>query len=205
MRMRAWCFLVLCAACSGGGGTSADAGADGTVDASTDSACSMLTTDANFTCDVSTIAPADRSCGDWVGQATMSGGGLSCPATTGWSGGVGGAQCEYQWMSPGPPDLCRLPTSDNGFMPFAWLHPNCGSGCPQGDAGAPSPCTTSNDCPATQYCELNGVCTGSGTCFPISGGVGPAGPVCGCDNKTYSGVEAAHQARVSIAYLGACE
>jgi hypothetical protein len=44
-----------------------------------------------------------------------------------------------------------------------------------------------------------------GVCEAISGGIGPAGQVCGCDNKTHSGFMAAHQARVSLAYFGACE
>jgi hypothetical protein len=198
--------LLLCCTACGTNGTGNDAGLDATNDV-TDVSCLVPATDASFTCDISVVAPADLACADWVGQATMlDGGGVSCPAAAGWSGGAGNSGCEYKWTSSGTPNLCELPSSLDGFAPFAWLHANCGSGCPEGDAGAPMPCTTSNNCPSTQYCELNGNCAGTGTCFLINGGgVGVPGQVCGCDNKTYASGGAAHQARESIAYFGACE
>lgn len=202
--MRRISFALVCVACSSNEVT--DAGADAFVDDATN-ACSVLTSDASFSCDVSAVPPADRGCGNWVGAAAgAEGGALSCPAAgSGWSSGIG-SECNYTWQKPGPADLCGLPTAEDGRTAFGWLHPTCDNGCDASiDVAPPTPCTTSADCPSTQYCEKHGDCTAAGTCFPISGGIGAPGQVCGCDNQTYASGGAAHQARVSIAYTGACE
>ncbi len=193
--------LLVCAACSSNGTTGDDAGVDAASDAT--NACSAVTTDASFTCDVSAVPPAYRACATWASDDSSL---HSCPGTVGWSGGIGGG-CTYTWMKSGPPDLCELPGGDNGTSAFGWLHPTCASECDASiDVAPPTPCTTSTDCPSTQYCETNGTCAGSGTCTPIdSGGVGFGGQACGCDGKTYASYAAAHQARVSVAYAGACE
>jgi hypothetical protein len=199
-------IALLFVACS-----SNEASNDGGTDAAsndTANACSLLTSDASFSCDVSAVPPADRGCGLWVGDAqVVQGGGFSCPATAGWSGSGGGDQCEYTWSKSGPPDLCELPSADDGRSAFGWLHPACDNGCDASiDVAPPTTCVTNSDCTNTEYCEVHGACGGSGTCFLInSGGVGVKQQVCGCDNVTYESAGAAHQARVSVAYAGACE
>lgn len=201
---RAIAFLLV--ACSSNG-SSNDGGADGASSDATNS-CSILTSDASFSCDVSAVPPADRGCNKWIGAPSqLEGGGVSCPATAGWGGGFGGQGCEYTWTKSGPPDLCELPGADDGRTAFGWLTPECDNGCDASiDVAPPTPCTTSSNCTSTEYCEVHGACGGSGTCFLINnGGVGVKQQVCGCDNVTYASADAAHQARVSVAYTGACE
>jgi hypothetical protein len=198
-------LLSLCLACSSNPVTT-DAGGDApNDDDATNAACSVLTSDASFTCDVSAVPPADRGCATWASTPPDSNT-LECPGSADWNGSAGSG-CVYTWGKSGPPDLCSLPWGDDGSSPFRWLHPTCDNGCDASiDVAPPAPCATSSDCPSTQYCEVNGNCGASGTCFPIdNGGVGIGGQVCGCDGNTYSGYDAAHSARVSVAYDGACE
>jgi hypothetical protein len=203
--IRTGLVFALCVGCG-----SSTVVSDGGIDATTgdagaqDASCSAPATDASFTCNVSSVSPADLACGDWVGSATLlDGGGLTCPASLGWNGGIG-SQCEYKWKdSPPTPNLCELPP--NGpYLPFQWLRPNCGSGCPAPDAGGLTSCTTTSECPSGEYCQLQN-CAPPGECYPIGGGVGVPEAVCGCDNKTYSSATSAQQAGVSIAYAGTCE
>ena len=186
--------FVTVTACS----TSSDAGTS-----QPDATC-VVDAGVTLTCDVSGVPGWALACNSWS-SSPDGGSSVSCPAAVGWSTSIGGSGCSYDWTKSGPADICELPTNGTS-TPFAWLHPDCDAGCGQytPDASSAS-CTDSTTCASTLYCEKNGKCGGAGVCEPISGGIGPGGQVCGCDNKTYASSGAAHQARVSIAYFGACE
>jgi hypothetical protein len=72
------------------------------------------------------------------------------------------------------------------------------------------PCATNVECPAAQYCNVDGHCivTGAagGQCAPIqAGGCPPDCPgVCGCDGKTYCSACVAHAVGVSVATSAPC-
>jgi len=194
------CVVAAATACTSSGGTN-----DGGV-----VNCATPSIDAALSCDISPVAPADLTCAHWVGAATLlDAGAISCTGN-GSEWRVGGVidtkECDYDWTGASVADICQLPASTTGGSPFSWLHANCGTGCPLGDAGVPGPCATSADCASADYCELNGSCTGTGECWWISS-VPPIlpGQVCGCDNKTYTNSTAAHEARISVAYVGTCE
>jgi len=203
--MRSLAFVALAVvACSSSSPGGDDASADGPSSDGFDP-CNVVTTDASFTCDVSAIPLADRGCATWSGPADTSGGGFSCPGSI-WTGESGGETCTYTWDKSGPPDLCSLPSAEDGRSAFAWLRPACASACDASIDVPVVPCTSSDVCAGDEYCELHGDCNGSGICAPINGGgVGVKQQVCGCDGQTYASAADAHQARTSVAYAGACE
>jgi hypothetical protein len=124
--MRVAILFFACVGCSNSSPSGLDASSDAAVEA-----CTAPASDASFTCDVSSLSESAKTCGHWSGLPTLlDGGGESCKAALEWSGGGGGGSCDYDWYKSGPPDLCSLPTSEDGGGPFTWLHPTCDAGCP---------------------------------------------------------------------------
>jgi hypothetical protein len=130
MRRAAIVFSVVLVALGCNSSSSSDAGTDaGIGDCGT-------TTDASFSCDVSSVAQAQLGCGDWLGPATPNtgdSGGYSCPVAVDWFSSLSGtatgmgSMCEYTWDdSTTSPNLCDLPQSETGAAAFTWLHPVCG-------------------------------------------------------------------------------
>ncbi len=69
-----------------------------------------------------------------------------------------------------------------------------------------SPCTSSQDCGPYGYCQRDGACGGTGTCYPTPHVCHASRrPVCGCDNKTYGNGCVAHGAETSVKLDGHCK
>ncbi len=82
-----------------------------------------------LTCDVTALSNAQLRCKLWVSKDPKL---TSCPSSFGWTTGIGSG-CKYEWGtgpgSPGPPNVCKLPTNGNPAA-WDWLQPACDAGCP---------------------------------------------------------------------------
>jgi hypothetical protein len=126
--------LALSFACGSSSTPHDDAGVDAAaMDAAMDAShmdAGCPTVDASFTCNVSSVAPSELGCGDWVSAANDSGT-SSCPSADEWDtvGNSNTGVCTYTWITSGSPDLCELPQSNDGGSAFTWLSPAC-TACP---------------------------------------------------------------------------
>jgi len=104
----------------------------------------------------------------------------------------------------------RVPRCGDGIMQApevcdATSDPCCTEGCEALPHCTGTPCVADADCADVCYCDWGAVCgVGHGECrLRIDGACG-AGPVCGCDGRTYESYCAASASAVPIEYAGAC-